>query len=169
MEVEVMRRTKIVQTLMWFGLFVGSFLWTSSVMAAPPAASRGQLIYVPVYSHIFFGDRQQSFNLSVTLSLRNTDLTHPIEITSVRYYDEKGKLLKDFAPPAITIAPLASTRFFVKESDVSAGSEACFLVRWQAPQKVNPPIIEGLMVGTSFGQGISFTSPGRVLEELPGK
>ena len=64
--------------------------------------------------------------------------------------------MQDFAPPAITIAPLASARFFVKESDVSAGSEACFLVRWQAPQKVNPPIIEGLMVGTSFGQGISF-------------
>ena len=109
------------------------------MQAAPPALSRGQLIYVPVYSHIFFGDRQQSFNLSVTLSLRNVDLTHPIEITSVRYYDEKGKLVKDFAPPAITIAPLASARFYIKESDVSAGSEACFLVRWQAPQKVNPP------------------------------
>ena len=144
-------------------------LCISPSSAAPPALSRGQLIYVPVYSHIFFGDRQQSFNLSVTLSLRNADLTRPIEITSVRYYDEKGKLLQDFVPPAITIAPLASARFFVKESDVSAGSEACFLVRWQAPQKVNPPIIEGLMVGTSFGQGISFTAPGRVLEEFSGK
>ncbi len=142
---------------------------TAPVSAASPALSRGQLVYVPVYSHIFFGDRQQSFNLSVTLSLRNVDLTHPIEITSVRYFDEKGKLVKDYAPPAITIAPLASARFYVKESDVSAGSEACFLVRWQAPQKVNPPIIEGLMVGTSFGQGISFTAAGRVLEELSGK
>ena len=85
---------------------------SSPALATPPALSRGQLIYVPVYSQIFFGDRQQSFNLSVTLSLRNTDLTHPIEITSVRYYDEKGKLVKDFAPPAITIAPLASARFY---------------------------------------------------------
>lgn len=135
--------------------------------AAQPALSRGQLIYVPVYSHIFFGDRQQSFNLSVTLSLRNTDLTSPLEITSVRYYDEKGKLLKDFVPPVIVIEPLASARFYVKESDVSAGSEASFLVRWQSAQKISPPLVEGLMVGTSFGQGISFTSPGRVLQELP--
>jgi hypothetical protein len=137
--------------------------------AAPPALSNGQLIYVPVYSHIFFGDRQQSFNLSVTLSLRNTDLATPIEITSVRYFDEKGKLLKDFAPPAITIEPLASARFYVKESDVSAGSEASFLVRWRSPQRVSPPFVEGLMVGTSFGQGISFTAPGRVLQEIPVK
>ena len=165
----MIRCRRFLPHLIWFGLLTLAYLPVSSVEAAPPALARGQLIYVPVYSHIFFGDRQQSFNLSVTLSLRNTDLTNPIEITSVRYYDEKGKLLKDLAPPAITVAPLASTRFYAKESDVSAGSEACFLVRWQAPQKVNPPIIEGLMVGTSFGQGISFTAPGRVLEELPGK
>jgi hypothetical protein len=145
------------------------FLCISPSLAAPTALSLGQLVYVPVYSHIFFGDRQQSFNLSVTLSLRNTDLATPVEITSVRYYDEKGKLLKDFAPPAITIEPLASARFYVKESDVSAGSEASFLVRWQASQKVTPPVIEGLMVGASFGQGISFTAPGQVLQELPVK
>jgi hypothetical protein len=150
-------------------------LWLLAIMcfftvpapAASPTLSQGQLIYVPVYSQIFFGDRPQPFNLSVTLSLRNTDLTNPIEITAVRYYDEKGKLIKEYAPPAVTIAPLAAARFFIKQSDVAAGSEASFLVRWQAPQKVSPPIIEGLMVGTSFGQGISFTATGRVLQELP--
>lgn len=64
--------------------------------SAPKADfSQGQLVYVLVYSHIFFGDRQQS---SVTLSLRNTDLTNPIDITSARYYDEKDKLGKDFVP-----------------------------------------------------------------------
>ena len=156
-------------SLTWSYLLFFLFFSASPILAAPPALSNGQLIYVPVYSHIFFGDRQQSYNLSITLSLRNTDLTAPIEITSVRYYDEKGKLVKDYAPPAITIEPLSSARFYVKESDVSAGSEASFLVRWQSPQKVSPPLIEGLMVGTSFGQGISFTSPGRVLQELPGR
>jgi hypothetical protein len=156
-------------TIVCFWLLVLICFPTAPAIAASPPPSQGQLIYVPVYSHIFFGDRQQSFNLSVTLSLRNTDLTNPIEVTSVRYFDEKGKLLKDFVPQAISIEPLASARFYVKESDVSAGSEACFLVRWQSPKKVSPPIVEGLMVGTSFGQGISFTATGRVLQELPGK
>ena len=158
----------VVLTVSFSCLAFSGFL-SVPAKAAPPVLSKGQLVFVPVYSHIFFGDRQQSFNLSVTLSLRNTDLTAPIEITSVRYYDEKGKLVKDYAPPAITIEPLASARFYVKESDVSAGSEASFLVRWQSPQKISPPVIEGLMVGTSFGQGISFTSSGRVLQELSGK
>jgi hypothetical protein len=164
----MLNRLRSAQLFVWFGLFIVAYFPVSSVEAASNF-SQGQLLYVPVYSHIFFGDRQQSFNLSVTLSLRNTDLTNPIEITSVRYYDEKGKLVKDYAPPAISIDPLAATRFYVKESDVSAGSEACFLVRWQSPKKVSPPVIEALMVGTSFGQGISFTAPGRVLQELPGK
>lgn len=165
----MIRCRRFLPHLIWFGLLALAYLPVSSVEASPPALSQGQLVYVPVYSHIFFGDRQQSFNLSVTLSLRNVDLTHPLEITSVRYYDEKGNLLRDLAPPIITIAPMASARFYIKESDVSAGSEASFLVRWQSPRQVTPPVIEGLMLGTSFGQGISFTASGRVLQELSGK
>lgn len=54
----------------------------------------GQTIYVPVYSHIYHQDQQKIFNLAATLSIRNTDLTNPIIITSVRYYDSDGKLLE---------------------------------------------------------------------------
>lgn len=168
-DIAMIRYITYAKSIISLSLLALMGILTAPVFAAGPAPSQGQLIYVPVYSHIFFGDRQQSFNLSVTLSLRNTDLTSPIDITSVRYYDEKGKLLKDFVPPAISIEPLAAARFYVKESDVSAGSEACFLVRWQSPKKVSPPVVEGLMVGTSFGQGISFTAPGRVLQGLPEK
>ena len=141
-------------------------LWAAPSLAEPVALSQGQLVYVPVYSHIFFGDRPQSFNLSVTLSIRNVDMTHPIEVTSVRYYDENGKLVRDVSPKRTTIAPFSSTRVFIKESDVSGGSEASFLVRWRSAQKVTPPLIYALMVGASFGQGISFSFPGRVLEEF---
>jgi hypothetical protein len=31
--------------------------------------------------------------------------------------------------------------------------------------KVNPPIIEGVMIGTHSGQGISFVSRGQVIKE----
>jgi hypothetical protein len=162
-------RYKIGHLLLGLGLFCLLLLPTSPSPAAPLPLSPGQLLYVPVYSHIYFGDRPQAFNLSVTLSLRNVDQTHPIAITSVRYLDEKGKLVREYAPPALTLEPLASARFYIKESDSAAGSEACFLVQWQADQKVAPPIVDGLMVGASFGQGLSFTTSGRVLEELPGK
>jgi len=48
----------------------------------------GQTLYVPIYSHIYhYNSQDQVMNLSATLSIRNTDLTNSIIITSVRYYD----------------------------------------------------------------------------------
>ncbi|MGQ9921804.1 MAG: DUF3124 domain-containing protein [Desulfobacca sp.] len=129
--------------------------------------SWGQLVYVPVYSHIYFGDRGKTFNLSVTLSIRNVAPRHPIEVQSVQYLDETGKVVRELVAKPFLLASFAASRFFIQESDVTGGSEAAFLVRWRAAQPVPPPIIDALMVGTSFGQGISFNTSGRVLEESP--
>ncbi|AEB09684.1 DUF3124 domain-containing protein [Desulfobacca acetoxidans] len=152
-------------SVIWCALLILSGWLSVPLPADTRSPSKGQLVYVPVYSHIYYGDKMHSFNLGITLSLRNTETTRPIEIVSVKYYDENGKLVRDYVPPAVTLEPLAAVRFHVRESDVSAGSEACFLVRWRAPQKVSPPVIEGLMIGTLLNQGISFTATGRVLEE----
>ena len=49
------------------------------VEAEPIDRSRvvaGQTIYVPAYSSVLTSDRAHSFNLAVTLSIRNTDRTH---------------------------------------------------------------------------------------------
>jgi len=46
-----------------------------------------------------------------------------------------------------------------------AGSGANFLVKWKSQTKVNPPLIEGVMIGTRSGQGISFVSRGQVINE----
>lgn len=137
--------------------------------AAKLPQSEGQVVYVPVYSHIYFGDQGRTFNLSVTLSIRNIDRTQPIELLAVQYLDEKGKVVQELLAKRTTVTPLAAARFFIRESDVTGGSEAAFLVRWQSARPVMPPMIGALMVGTSFGQGISFNTTGQVLEELPGK
>ena len=42
--------------------------------------SVGQTIYVPAYSHIYSGNRERPFLLTVTLSIRNIDPTHKITI-----------------------------------------------------------------------------------------
>jgi len=160
---------KLRQILLWL-LSIWVFAGTGAAGTPQPlAASWGQVVYVPVYSHIYFGDRGKTFNLSVTLSIRNVDKNHPIEVKSVQYLDETGKVVRELAEKPLIIAPFAAGRFFIRESDVTGGSEAAFLVRWQAGQAVHPPMIGALMVGTSFGQGISFSTAGRVLDELPGK
>jgi len=83
----------------------------------------GQTIYVPAYSHVYYGDGKEHL-LATTLSIRNTSLTDSISVTSVRYYDSKGKLVKKLLKKSLQIPPMATAEFFVKEQDTSGGSGA---------------------------------------------
>ena len=97
-------------------------------MARPAVADmrflKGQTVYVPVYSHIYSGDREQPFYLAATLSIRNTDLTHVIKLTAVDYYDSDGKFLKHYLDKAFALNAMATKRYVVPESDKSGGSGA---------------------------------------------
>lgn len=125
----------------------------------------GQTIYVPAYSHIFTGNDARTFNLAVTLSVRNTDRDRPIVLSSVRYHDHDGRLVRDYLKQPLLLAPLASMDFFVKESDTSGGSSANFLVEWSAEHAVSAAIAEAAMIGTASTQGLSFICSGRVVAE----
>ena len=121
-----------------------------------------QTVYVPVYSHIY-SEGGQPYLLEATLSIRNTDPRHAITITSVRYYDTKGNLVKDYLNGRLRIGPLETTAFLVEKRDVRGGSGANFIVAWEADEPVYEPLIEAVMVGFSRNYSISFTSPGRPL------
>lgn len=125
--------------------------------------STGQTLYVPAYSHIYAGNREQAFLLTVTLSVRNVDAKYPITITRVEYYDTKGKLLKKYLDHAITLGPFASTRYIVPQSERAGGSGANFIVAWQSDKGINPPIVEAIMIGAESLRGVSFTSRGQVI------
>ncbi|MBW4594060.1 MAG: DUF3124 domain-containing protein [Brasilonema angustatum HA4187-MV1] len=127
-------------------------------------AVMGETIYVPIYSHIYHGDNKRVFDLAATLSIRNTDLTNPIIITSVRYYDSNGKQLKQYLERPIQLDALASTDFVVDRTDTSGGVGANFIVEWVAQTKVFQPVVEAVMIGTDFQQGISWISPGKVIK-----
>ena len=123
--------------------------------------SDGQKIYVPAYSHIYSGDRERPFMLTVTLSIRNIDPAHSIKIARADYYETQGKLLKKYLERPVTLKPLESIRYVVPESHRMGGSGANFIVVWEAERLVNPPIVESVMIGAAGQQGISFTSRGR--------
>ena len=143
---------------------------TVCAMAAPAVADmrlfKGQTVYVPVYSHIYSGDREQPFYLAATLSIRNTDTAHSITITAVDYYDSEGKFLKHYLEKAFSLNAMATKRYVVPESDKSGGSGAKFIIKWQSDRPVTEPLIESVMISTKTQQGISFTSRGRVLKAL---
>ena len=127
--------------------------------------STGQTVYVPIYSHIYSGVKARPFDLAATLSIRNTNLKSAIQLVSVKYYDSEGKVVKDYLEKPIDISALATTRYIITEDDRAGGSGANFIVIWKSKQPVNPPIIEGVMIGTHSGQGISFVSRGKVIAE----
>ena len=127
--------------------------------------SAGQTVYVPIYSHIYSGLKGRPFNLAATLSIRNTDPKHPISLVSVKFYDSEGKMIKAYLDNPLELKAMASTRYILTESDTAGGSGANFLVKWTSKTKVNPPLIEGVMIGTRSGQGISFVSRGQVIGE----
>ncbi|WP_299977832.1 DUF3124 domain-containing protein [Desulfobacula sp.] len=125
--------------------------------------SNGQPIYAPAYSHIYSGDRERPFLLTVTLSIRNIDPKHTIRITTVDYYETQGNLLKNFLDKPVTLRPLESIRYVIPQKDKTGGSGANFIVKWKSDKSVNPPIVESLMIGTQSQQGVSFSSRGQVI------
>jgi len=129
------------------------------------AMSKGQTVYVPAHSQVFYGDKARTFDLSATLTIRNIDIKSDIQITKVGYYNETGKHLRDFVDKTIQLKPWTSTRFFIKESDVSGGAAAFFIVIWQADSPVNPPLTECVMIGASGQQGVSFLTRGIAIDE----
>jgi hypothetical protein len=123
----------------------------------------GQRIYVPVYSHIYVGNNEKPFLLTATLSIRNIDQNHPINITGVDYYETQGPFLKKYLDKPVTLKPLESIRYVVAERDAAGGSGANFIVEWKSDKLVNPPIVETIMIGAQSSQGISFSSRGQAI------
>ncbi len=137
---------------------------TEIVLTENLEISTGQTIYVPIYSHVYYANQQRIYNLSATLSIRNTDLENSIIITAVKYYDTDGKLVKQYLQNPLKLPPLVSRDFYLEQKDKTGGSGANFLVEWVAEKQVNEPIVEAVMVGVSGSQAVAFSSSGRVIE-----
>ncbi|MDD3579648.1 MAG: DUF3124 domain-containing protein [Desulfobacca sp.] len=122
---------------------------------------------MPIYSNVYFGDRLRPFNLTATLSIRNTDPAQAITVLTVKYYDSQGKMVRNYTDRPIKLDPWTSNQFFVKESDITGGPGAFFIVKWKAKTEVNMPIIEAVMIGAAANQGVSFICPGQIIKDSP--
>ena len=127
--------------------------------------SVGQRLYVPIYSSIHYLEGQE-LNFAVTVSIRNTDGSHPIVVEDVRYYGNHGELHDDPFAEVGTLGPLASTQLTIPQSQRAGDVGANLIVAWRSSAPVTPPLIEAVMVGSSRAQGFAFTSRALVLEEL---
>jgi hypothetical protein len=124
---------------------------------------------VPIYSEVYDFNQEQTFQITATLSLRNTDLAHPIVIETVDYYDSAGEKIRTHLEQPLELAPLASFEVVVPKDDQTGGVGANFIVAWRAADAVSDPVVEAVMISTISQQGISFVSPGRVIQERAGE
>jgi hypothetical protein len=130
------------------------------ISAIPENASFHDTTYVAIYSEIYNKTKDSRFNLTATLSLRNTSFTHSIYISAVDYYNSAGERIKMFLENPIELKPMQSMEYVIEEKDKSGGTGANFIINWAADSPAAEPIFEGIMISTNGQQGISFTSTG---------
>jgi hypothetical protein len=145
-------------------MVVGLLFFCSNV-SAHEKLSKGETVYVSIYSNVYSGPKLRPLPLAGMLSIRNTDPTHAITIYLADYFDTKGNKITGYIKEAIQLKPLESTFFYIDTYDTSGGPGANFIVKWRSEKRVNQPIIEGVMLGIRSQQGISFISPGKVITE----
>lgn len=143
-------------------------LMVGAAQAQDAGLSTGQSLYLPIYSHLLYGNaniagKPSQYPLSALISLRNTDPRHGIRIVSARYYDTAGKPLREFLPKPAPLPPLGTMELFVERNDMSGGSGANFIVVWQADQPVNPPLVEALHADITGNRTLSFITSARPL------
>lgn len=127
--------------------------------------SAGQLLFVPVYSELAYGDRKHTLNLSVTLSVRNTDRQSSIRLKRVDYFNSSGSLVRSYLTAPQAVGPMAATEFVIAGGDRSGGTAASFLVEWESSARISVPVVEAVMVSAASVHGVSFQSAARVLDE----
>jgi hypothetical protein len=136
-----------------------------------PAVSRGQTLYLPIYSSIWHGDMKggypQKSLLSALISVRNTDPKRPIRLISARYFDTAGKPIAEYLGSPRMIAPMATYELYVEKQEKAGGSGASFLIAWQADVPVNPPVVEAVHADLQGHRTLAFTTTARPV--TPGK
>jgi len=130
----------------------------------------GQSLYLAIYSHLYHGDvhpktgKPSETLVSTHVSIRNTDTIAPMKVSSARYYNTEGKLLREFLPRPQNIPPLGTFELYVPRSDSSGGSGANFIIDWTAEKPINPPIVEALHADIREARTLLFVTTARPIQ-----
>jgi hypothetical protein len=127
---------------------------------------KGEYVYVPVYSSVYFKDSTRLYNLTATLNIRNIDRNTDLFLQEINYYNSKGSVVKKFLSKTLKVKPLETFDIVIAEDDTSGGTGASFIVKWSSKDKIQNPIIEAVMISTRQGVGLSFITNGKVIEAI---
>jgi len=126
----------------------------------------GGEFYIPIYSHIYWGQSTMQTDLSATLSIRNVDPVNPLILLKIDYYDSRGSKIREYLDAPAELAHMATVDFMIERADSAGGSGANFIVEWGARGPIAEPVMESVMLGQIGTAGISFLSPGRPVKRI---
>lgn len=131
---------------------------------------KGQTLYLPIYSHMLYGNLGKSGKasfvlLSALVSIRNTDGKRPLRVLTAKYFDTHGKLIGERVPTPVIVPPLGTLELFVELNDASGGSGANFIIKWEGDQPINPPLVESLHANMDGGKAVIFMTQSVPLAE----
>ncbi|SRX54727.1 DUF3124 domain-containing protein [Aequorivita sp. CIP111184] len=120
--------------------------------------------YLSIYSHIYSFSMEKSQNLTAMVSLRNVSDISTIYISTAKYYNTKGELIRNYFEKPIQLNPLETVEIVIDETDEQGGSGANFIFEWAAEPKTPEPLFEAIMTSLRGSQGLSFTTQGKRIE-----
>jgi len=158
-------RKSVIQRNFFIAVVFLIFGNASAAAETDTELSKGETVYVSIYSNLFIGSVKEKFQLSSLLSVRNTDPNYSITIMKADYYDTDGRKIRSYIFQPVRLKSLASKFYFVEPQDEKGGEGANFLVTWKSEQAVNQPIVEAVMLNVYNRQGVVFRCPGKIITE----
>lgn len=116
--------------------------------------------YLSVYPYIFHFSEEQTLNLTVTVSLRNTSSSDSVFVLDASYFSIGGALMKKYFDEPVFLKPLETVKIILNQSDPKGREGGSFVFDWAAPAGVSEPLFEAVMISTVGQQGLSFRTQG---------
>ena len=118
-------------------------------------------VYLPVYSNVAVSGGDVKVPMTVTLSVRNTDLAGSFVVSKVEYFTSEGIRAREYIENPMRVDKLETIEFIIPQKDLVGGSGANFIIEWTSNEEINAPIFQGVHVNSN--SGISFITHGREL------
>lgn len=116
--------------------------------------------YLPVYSQIYQLHEHKTYDLTVTVSLRNVSAKDTMYIVNAEYFNTHGGSIRKYFGHPIFLKPLETAEIVIDELDKEGGTGGSFMFKWAVKNKKNLPLFEAVMISTTGQQGLSFTTRG---------
>ena len=120
--------------------------------------------YLPVYSQIYQLHGEKTYDLTVTISMRNISPADTVYLFNANYYNTYGDKIRSYIQQPVFLKPLETIEIVIDEADKEGGTGANFIFNWAVKNKNITPLFEAVMISTTGQQGISFLTKGVKIE-----